>query len=372
MRGRQRASWVESLDNNGDHMAQQMKPRATDSKEFQAVTLQDESFDDTSNVYEIRSSTISSQQPKFPMFEKTISSFVPDTQTIRERIRQKITEEIKAKRGSIQRNKRLERQQRNKLLKEGSSTSYSEINQEELDRQIEHSLKLGEKCIADRVQYLPPDDIQYEFMTAQFKNDQEIEIEKKEIPKVVFMAAQPQPPEEIEQFEKLCCTYNDRFDRIMSSSIESAIQNIPSSKLQNYALLRQRVGEHFVNDAGILLGTNLDIDKIPKRPERSDDSCRQLYQYVKAEKWEKALSGIKQQDFIQLDIDLNRIVFNYHWLFGQEDLLCSTIQNLHKMQSIRMQEALKLLKEIETEEEGLRKGKILQQNEKEKLKIFHF
>ncbi|OZC06721.1 hypothetical protein X798_06291, partial [Onchocerca flexuosa] len=194
-------------------------------------------------------STISSQKQKFPISGRTISSSIPNTQTIRERIRQKIAEEIKAKRGSIQQNKRLERQQRSKLLLQESSASYSEVNQEELDRQIEHSMKLGEKCTADWVHYLPPDEIQYEFMTGQFKNDQEIEIEKKQTPKgtinIVLMAAQPQPSEEIEQFKKLCCTYNNRFDGMLSASIESGIQNLSTSKLQNYALLMQRVESFF-------------------------------------------------------------------------------------------------------------------------------
>ncbi|KAL3997445.1 CC2D2A N-terminal C2 domain family protein [Acanthocheilonema viteae] len=184
------------------------------------------------------------------------------------------------------------------------------------------------------------------------------------------MAAQPQSSDEIKQFESLCCVYNKRFDPTVSSaSIENGMQNIKTFKLQNYALLLQRVGEHFINDSGMVLGSNLDIDRVPKRPERYDDNCRNPCRYVKAEEWDKALSRIKQQDFVQLDIDLNRIVFNYHWLFGQEDLLCSTIRNLHKMQSAKMQEALKLLKEVEMEEKILRSGRILQKNEKEKKQI---
>ncbi|MCP9264179.1 hypothetical protein DINM_022192 [Dirofilaria immitis] len=325
--GKLQSSWVECLDNKYDCMAQEINPIATAKNEFQNYISRDESFGDNSNAYQIGSPTISYSEHKSLASKGTILPSVQ--QRIREQIRQKVTQEIKAKRGNIQLNKRLQRQQRNKFMKQDSLGTLVEINQEELDRQIEYSMKLGEKCTADWVHYLPSDDVQYEFMTGQFQND-------------------------------------EQFDVTMSSSIESGMHNISTSKLQNYALLIQRVGKHFINNDGVLLGTNLDTDKIPKRPKRDNDNYRQLYRYVKAEKLGKALSGIKQQDFTQLDIDLSRIVFNYHWLFGQEDLLCSTIQNLHKLQSIRMQEALKLLKEIEMEEAALRKERTLQQNEKEK------
>uniref|UniRef100_A0A1I7W599 C2 domain-containing protein n=2 Tax=Loa loa TaxID=7209 RepID=A0A1I7W599_LOALO len=345
--GMQQSSWVESLENDDENVAQKMNPIATDRNKSRTTISHCESFDnDNSNVNQISSPSISSAESSG--FEKITISSVPNTQTIRERIRKTVIQEMEEKRDTAKLNKRLQRQQRNKLTNQDSLRSVTEMNQEELDRQIEHSMKLGKKCTADCVHYLPSDDVQYEFMTGQFQNDRKMEIKRKQIPKVIFMAAQPQSPEEIEQFSMLCCTYDKQFNATISSSIENGLQNITNFKLQNYILLIQRVGEHFLNDDGIILGSNLDIDRIPKRPERYDDNCRNLRRYVKAEEWEKALSRIKQQDFVQLDIDLNRIVFNYHWLFGQEDL-----------------EALQLLKEVEMEEKVLRKGRILQKNEKE-------
>lgn len=44
-------------------------------------------------------------------------------------------------------------------------------------------MQLGKKCTADCVNYLPPDDVQYEFITGQFQDSHEAEIKRKQIPK---------------------------------------------------------------------------------------------------------------------------------------------------------------------------------------------
>lgn len=56
-------------------------------------------------------------------------------------------QEIEKKRETTQMNKRLQRQKRNKLSNQDSVGSFSEVDQEELDRQIEHSMKVSFRFI---------------------------------------------------------------------------------------------------------------------------------------------------------------------------------------------------------------------------------
>lgn len=52
-------------------------------------------------------------------------------------------QEMEVKRGSAQMNMRLQRQQRSKPVKQDSFAMFAEMNGEELDRQIEHSIKVS-------------------------------------------------------------------------------------------------------------------------------------------------------------------------------------------------------------------------------------
>uniref|UniRef100_A0A0R3RJB1 BZIP domain-containing protein n=1 Tax=Elaeophora elaphi TaxID=1147741 RepID=A0A0R3RJB1_9BILA len=177
--GKLRSSWVESVESIGSHTVQEMNPIATHGSKSTTIILHNEFSDDNSNINQIRSTKISPRESA--VSEITITSSVPNKQAIRERIRQKVMQEIEAKRGTAQLSKRLQRRQRSdKLTKQDSFETLVEMNQEELDRQIEHSMMLGEKCTADCVHYLPPDDIQYEFMTGQFHSNQEVGIKQKQ------------------------------------------------------------------------------------------------------------------------------------------------------------------------------------------------
>ncbi|EFO18427.2 hypothetical protein LOAG_10067 [Loa loa] len=138
--GMQQSSWVESLENDDENVAQKMNPIATDRNKSRTTISHCESFDnDNSNVNQISSPSISSAESSG--FEKITISSVPNTQTIRERIRKTVIQEMEEKRDTAKLNKRLQRQQRNKLTNQDSLRSVTEMNQEELDRQIEHSMK---------------------------------------------------------------------------------------------------------------------------------------------------------------------------------------------------------------------------------------
>ncbi|VDK60682.1 unnamed protein product [Anisakis simplex] len=52
-----------------------------------------------------------------------------------------------------------------------------------------------------------------------------------------------------------------------------------------------------------------------------------------------------------MDIDINRVVFDHHWLFSKEDTICSVIRNLHSTQTLRAEESLVLLKSLINEKQ---------------------
>lgn len=56
---------------------------------------------------------------------------------------------------------------------------------------------------------------------------------------------------------------------------------------------------------------------------QQDDEQRSVCTYVKAEDWKMSSKGLKREQFMQLDIDINRVVFEHHWLFSKEDMVCA-------------------------------------------------
>lgn len=341
------------------------KPMATETQYNEEKAVEN-SADRIQFANDITRQTASSQ--KSSTCQPT-SLQILDEQVMHQQIREKLKKQLEAKREKVRSNKQLMRQQQNSLLKEGSMKEFDEIDQTKLDQEIEYALKLGIQRTNNSEKFYLPDDLQYEFMTGIFLNCQQLSNNTEQVQcKVIYMAAKPTPPEEAEQFAAKCRIYDGRSSEIISS-IEDGIQNATTTELKHQALLIQRVGSHFVNDRGKILGTDLQLNRNPKRPERNDEDLQRPYCYVKAENWKKALIRNKQEDFVQLDIDLNGIAFSYHWLFGEEDLLCSTIENLHKAQSLRTQEALNILTEIETKQREMREGTTMKVKDKENTEL---
>ncbi|VDK45482.1 unnamed protein product [Gongylonema pulchrum] len=69
---------------------------------------------------------------------------LPDPKTMRQRIHEKLKQQMEEKRGAMYLNKRLQRQrqQDKELVKQSTFASSEEYDSEQLDKQIEHSIKV--------------------------------------------------------------------------------------------------------------------------------------------------------------------------------------------------------------------------------------
>ncbi|VDM28541.1 unnamed protein product [Toxocara canis] len=198
---------------------------------------------------------------------------------------------------------------------------------------------------------------------------------------VFFAKPKPQPRSDEEEFQRLCITYEKK--RSPHVDAETGMQRtginffFPESKY-DYSILKQRLGSDFIDSSGNVLGSepfltdkplkvyfdgffpiipHLFEDPTPYladpgseilKPDRDDDE-RPLCTYMKAEDWKTASKHFEQKQFAELDIDINRVVFDHHWLFSKEDMICSVIRNLHTTQTIRANEALLILRELISE-----------------------
>ncbi|KHN80655.1 Coiled-coil and C2 domain-containing protein 2A [Toxocara canis] len=270
--------------------------------------------------------------------------------TLRTKIRQQAKSKLEHKRGNIQLTKRLQRNQTQTIEEEPSST----IDEDLLDAQIEYSLKLGSKFVSHTDDSrLPPESVQFDFVTATY--DENVTEDHSSTTKrktfLFFAKPKPQPRSDEEEFQRLCITYEKK--RSPHVDAETGMQRtginffFPESKY-DYSILKQRLGSDFIDSSGNVLGSEPFLTDKPLKPDRDDDE-RPLCTYMKAEDWKTASKHFEQKQFAELDIDINRVVFDHHWLFSKEDMICSVIRNLHTTQTIRANEALLILRELISE-----------------------
>ncbi|KAH7727834.1 hypothetical protein AAVH_04878 [Aphelenchoides avenae] len=110
---------------------------------------------------------------------------------------------------------------------------------------------------------------------------------------------------------------------------------------RDYSLLIQRTGTTFLTD-GRLRGLETRLD-------REEDEDFGFVHYRGAENWDEWESHAKYpHKYFQLNIDVNHIEFDHHWLFSSEDSLAREMKNLFDGHVVIGESVLKLVQNLMT------------------------
>lgn len=83
------------------------------------------------------------------------------------------------------------------------------------------------------------------------------------------------------------------------------------------------------------------------RTAREEDEDFGLVHFVPAENWtDWEEHGLRPSRYFQLHVDLNRVEFDFHWLFGEEDVLAARLRRLHADYSALLERLLELWREL--------------------------
>ncbi|KAK0425840.1 hypothetical protein QR680_009419 [Steinernema hermaphroditum] len=263
---------------------------------------------------------------------------------IRHKIREQARSVVAKKRGSVQLAKRLSRRQMQSTVDE----TYFEDQEEEIDTEIERSIALGEKYTSNELlasQEPSP------FFTAGPK-DAEAASKPRRAALVRFVKAFPPTVSQRLLQNSLIRVYSKSadFSEARFPGAESSI--FVARPLRDWNLAKQRFGTDFVDSYGFLKGTELMTTRIPLRVERDADEEHLLLVRAGVIRWGEEVV-FDQKRLHQLELRVERIVFDRHWLFSAEDVLAMDIRKLHDVQKRTGENVIRLLKEFVTQKKRI-------------------
>ncbi|VDN50110.1 unnamed protein product [Dracunculus medinensis] len=287
---------------------------------------------------------------------------------IRPNINSKIREKMRVNLAK----KREKKAEKKQFIKEQSS-------------EMEFDEKLGEKYLSKQLSNdFLSDEAQFEFLTKVYEKT-DTNLSKEEPSGTIFCLfynesiihytkAKLQCRNDAERFKTFCKIY----DKKNLSSAETGQQrsNIQEKKGEeqcectdlekngftealDYSLFVQRFGDSFLDKDGVILnsnhrGTYLTHEKQPVLavillfpPEENYDEDMIYSEYKKGEDWQSSSNRLSNANYIEMDINLNKIIFDEHWLSSQEDKLCTVIRSLHNAQDFWLQQSLIVIKKID-------------------------
>ncbi|KAI1724496.1 coiled-coil and C2 domain-containing protein 2A [Ditylenchus destructor] len=267
----------------------------------------------------------------------------------RQRIRQQAKSMVEKKRGSVQLAKRLLRSQ----ALQSASVVHEKQDFSGVDNQIESTIELGSKYAARSHSLAAPEHLQRSFFFGT--SDQEDFLEDiRPKPRVSLQITPNRAITEL-QYAKplvdsrsrkeagniLLTTYPGRnvANTDATANVEDpftvSTESRASSHLfaarppRNLSAIAQRAGSPFIANGG-LRGLEKMLDK-PQRIDRDESDDVDLVVYRKAEDWDQAddTRGQISYRFARLEVDLNRIEFQHHWLFSTENAFASDLKALY-------------------------------------------
>ncbi|CAD5211920.1 unnamed protein product [Bursaphelenchus xylophilus] len=264
------------------------------------------------------SSSLSSRSSKRTTLSAEMSSM------IRQRVRQQAKSIVERKRGSVQLNKRLLRSQ---TLQGSEKESFQDYQSG--DKLIEQALKMGAKYVAKGQSILPADYIQREF----FLPEPVTPLKDEKSYGIPTIYSKPRSTEKDRvQFGAMLTIYKP----LPGMSIEDPLsrmypQTFKAQTSRKFNLILPRHGDRFQSPEGGILGLSKEImTRKILRPKRDEDEDFGLIEYTNPIPWDDwEAFGLAPTKYYQLCVDINKIEFDHHWLFGEEDVLARRVRRLH-------------------------------------------
>ncbi|TKR92989.1 hypothetical protein L596_007530 [Steinernema carpocapsae] len=278
---------------------------------------------------------------------------------MRSKIREQARSVVAKKRGSVQLEKRLARRQTQSTFDE----AYSVNEDEEIDAEIEESLALGEKYTSNNEMITYHEQNEFFTGTAPSGGEDEKREKTRASSLVHFVKASPSTVSERLRHATQILYYNKNteFDETQFMNNESSL--LVARPLRDWNIAKQRFGTDFVDSYGHLKGAELMMTRVPLRVERDHDEDRRLLKRSGCVRWGENTS-FDRKNLHQLDLRLEKIVFDRHWLFTSEDTLAMDIRKLHDVQKATGENVVRMLKDFITQ-----KKRIMVTNDDETKKL---
>ncbi|KAE9556318.1 hypothetical protein FO519_000501 [Halicephalobus sp. NKZ332] len=245
---------------------------------------------------------------------------------IRQKIRQQAKSMVQKKRGSVQLAKRLLRSQ---TLTEASEQEVDLGDQEAIDRQLEESIRAGKRFSLSEKTPQAPESLQKKFF--EFSSPTKQEKQDQQPTRVFFTRSLARSQKDMDKFKSMLVTYGKKgLDEIIEDPFSSRNALFSAAPERDFSVFFQRQGASYPTSKEAIIRLNGIITDKPLRIDRDAIEDFGMAEYQKAVNWNDwDVHSKRHTEYFTMDLDLNRIEFDHHWLFTREDKLVRKVKSFH-------------------------------------------